>query len=113
MTTYQDIACCLLDELDRTENLCDDLNMVRAADIARRCGVKPWTVSRWKDRPKWNGTRRVHTGCPPPAPLVVADVEFWSWPLLRLYDPNRFPPHQPQTTDQPPPPSDVDEASGS
>lgn len=81
----------ILEELDRIEMYLDRLELVRAAEIARRCGVDRATVSRWKLRLKWDGSRWVHVGAMPLAHLVVAGVEYWYWPLLRQYDPERFP----------------------
>lgn len=80
-----------VDQFDRIENLLDTLDMVRTSDIARRCGVQRWTVSRWKNRLRSDGSRWIHIGWMPPAHLVVAGVEFWSSPLLEADYPEVFP----------------------
>ncbi len=80
----------LLDEIDLIEDRLARLDMVRAAEIARRCGVARWTVSRWKCRSRWDGTRWIEIGALPVPHLTVACVEYWSWPLLQLWDPERF-----------------------
>ncbi len=80
----------VLDELDRIETLLESVEMVRASEIARRCGVDRATVSRWKLRLHWDESRWIHVGFMPVAHLVVADVEYWSWPLLQWHDPARF-----------------------
>jgi len=81
----------IVDELDRIELLLERLEMVRASEIAGRCGVDRATVSRWKLRLKWDGSRWIHVGRLPVAHLTVAGVEYWCWPLLRRYDSERFP----------------------
>lgn len=81
----------ILHQLDEIEDLLELFDMVRASDIARRCGVDRWTVSRWKQHRDWDPDRaRYHCRLPVPH-LVVSGVEFWSWPLLARHDPEQFP----------------------
>jgi len=74
---------------NRMAHVIEDLDLVLAADIARRCGVSRTTVMRWQ-----------LTDLEPPAPvlppphLTIGRREYWSWRLLQRQDPDRFPGQQ-------------------
>lgn len=81
----------ILGQLEEIEDLLDLLDMVRACDLARRCDVDRWTVSRWKRSREWDPGSGRYVRSLPVAHLVVSGVEFWCWPLLARHDPGRFP----------------------
>jgi hypothetical protein len=64
----------------------EDLDLVRAADIARRCDVSRTTVTRWRP----TDPQPALSALPPPH-LTIGGRAYWSWPLLKLHDPGRFP----------------------
>ena len=71
---------------NRVACVIEDLDLVLAADIARRCGVSRTTVMRW--RPNYlGGDARVL----PPPHVTIGGREYWSWRLLCRLDPDRFP----------------------
>ena len=69
------------------------LDLVRAAEVARRCGVARSTVMRWQ-RP-WaraaGGPLRLSEPTLPPPHVIIGGVDYWSWPMLTRLDPDRFP----------------------
>ena len=82
---------------DRLAELVDALDLVRAAEVARRCGVARSTVLRWQrpwERATGGAVRLTEPALPPPH-VIVGGVEYWSWPLLTRHDPDRFPEARP------------------
>lgn len=74
-------------------DLIDSLELVRAAEIARRCRVARSTVMRWQRPWQRHPDRTVRLASPilPPPHVMIGGVEYWSWPLLTRLDPDRFP----------------------
>ncbi|MGH8875429.1 MAG: hypothetical protein ACRDVM_09300 [Acidimicrobiia bacterium] len=74
---------------DRVWKAIEDLDLVGAAEIARRGGVSRTTVMRW--RLGDGGGRPVIL---PPPHIRIGEFEYWSWRLLSRNHPERFPRHE-------------------
>lgn len=71
---------------NRVVQVIEDLDLTLAADIARRCKVSRTSVMRWR-----LADRESAVPVLPPPHVTIGGREYWSWPLLRRQDPERFP----------------------
>ncbi len=71
---------------NRVACVIEDLDLVLAADIARRCGVSRTTVMRWRLT-----DREAAAPVLSHPHVTIGGREYWSWRLLCRLDPDRFP----------------------